>query len=556
MSTRKQVSKAGRSKGRPRDYDLESGMDRVRKPSTKKVTQVVESEEDFTSDEDSAIATAKKKILHKDYKEDARRQRFRQPSPPSSDNEDENLGTALTTKQTGTAAKTAAKSANTEVAPYLVLYNIMDKHGETIPVHHTLNTFTVNFHVLFELHNALQVSTVRNSKLRKHYGDFFALGTRIYYAYLGYYQILRATIAANVSLSAVERRTFRKLESTLPLESCPVAGPMVPWFQALGSYKPEDKTYNWVYPVVQDFTAGHTLFTYANNAYFYPNIPLMVALFDSISRIPSRFRTYHNQADRIIPIQNANNATVAWLGENWTLDNATPSDNGILDNFGRPGLSFPLPEHISYLNSERVSEWKRIGVPHVVQTTPTHDLEHFLLCSGDNQLNWLRTFRNWANAEAKFARGSANLSQISPTCGPHVTSLVEYEDPPNRPQAFTEPWLADSNNYHRNLGFFTKAFSASVDRSSIQNNHIFRIVIEPAGVGNRLPAALANMTGTVTGPVYRKAVPNGQYTGEFLDRWKRVIHPETDDDADLADIVNVSLYSPLGEEPTSVRLQN
>jgi hypothetical protein len=542
------------SSGRPRNYDRESGMDRVKPRKSKKVTYVSESEEDFSSEEEVPVRIAKKKILKKDFKEDARRPRARRPSPPSSEDEDEVVGNAPTTKQSGTADTSSAATAGTPVAPHMVLLSVMDKVGFVRPVHHALNTFTVNCSVMFTLLHGLQMSMSGNTRINNYFGEFLSLGTRIYYAYLVYYQILRAKLAANVPLDAIERRVYRKLETTLPLESCPVAGPLVGWFQSLGAYKPDDKVYNWAYPVTQTFNATHTLFNYESDAYFYPPIPAMVAMFNTLARIPSNYAQYCNQSGYIVPVRNVNNAAATWLGQTWQLDQATASGIAIICNFNRPGLSLPLPEQVSYLNASRITAWRRIGVPQVNQSQSTANLEYYLLCDGVNNLNWLRTFRNWANAEARFAKGSVNLSQISPQTGAHVLCLTEYTNPDTAPTDHTEPWTTGSDDFHRDLSFTTRTTSASVDDAAISRAHTYRIVSEVTGVGNRLPSLYSSYQGEVEGPLYRYEAANGTYTGNLRNRWKHEATPEVGFDSDLSDIINIHLYSPMGEDAEPVRV--
>jgi hypothetical protein len=536
------------NKKKHRDYDKESGMSRTRftrKPDT-------ESDSESSSEEDRNVKVAKREIMHKEYKEDARR-----PKPTrvakSKPDEDDKPGTTVSTEQTGSADKQAAKEAGLPVAPHFTLLSVMDKVGVIKPVHHSLNTYTVNTSVMFTLLHGFQSSLSGNTRISNYFGEYFSLGSRIYYAYLMYYQILRAQQAANVPLDAISRRVLRKLETTLPIETCPVAGPLVGWFQSLGAYKSDDHTYSWTYPIHQTFIAAHTLFDCGNDAYFYPNIPLMVALFNTLARIPNHAADYQNNSGYIVPVRNVANAAVNWLGQQWELDQATVSTLPLLSNFSRPGLSYALPEQSNYMNGSRIAAWKRINVPNITQAVVTDNFENYLLCSGNDNLNWLRTFRNWAHAEAKFAKGSVNLSQISPTCGPNVLCLTVYENPANRPVQFSEPWISYCNDYYNNKGFTTQTVSSSVDKISITHAHTYRHIIEISGTGNRLPLALANATSIVVGPLYRLEAPNGTYTGGLRNRWKLEATPEEGFDSDLCDIINMHIYSPMGEEPELTR---
>jgi len=77
--------------------------------------------------------------------------------------------------------------------------------------------------------------------------SYFSLATRLYYATMFYIQILKAKEAAG-KLTRSESTWFRSFKRVFPLESLPIAGPMVPYFSNIVSVKPNDDKYDFIYP--------------------------------------------------------------------------------------------------------------------------------------------------------------------------------------------------------------------------------------------------------------------------------------------------------------------
>lgn len=546
----KSTKKASSSK--TRDYDRESGMSRTRPRVRKDKKEVVEYSVSEDSSSEEEVRVARKAIVRKDFKGDGRRKKYARPSDSESDEVEDSARPQPTSKQTGSANKDAAKDAGTTVAPQFALVSAFDAFGIAQPRHLDLSSFTVNFFMLFHLLNAMQLALRGNTRINNYCSEYFSLGTRIYYAYIGFYQVLRAKIAAGISLDAVERRVYRKLEATLPLESVTIAGPLVGWFQNLGAYHPSDRTLSWVHPELPSFVPGETATAQADSPAFYiPPVPAMIAFLNKLSSAGSQIRRYVNDAGFIIPVsRDATGAAQNFLGHPWTPD-ATPLHVQLNKLFCRPGLSYALPETIDYLTTARSTYWNRYNLPHVDETQPTDNLERFLFTTGS--MEWLRRLRDMAYAESRFFKGSANLSQISPTTASNVTVIGEMESPDECPpiiKPLTKEWCG-----YTRVPMSFQALSGSVDDTEFKLGGIYQAIITMGEQPLRLfPFNWSGKTQILVGPYFRDHITNAGYTGNLRDRWRKETFSYEDISADLTSLVSQHLYEPMGSDPEPVRI--
>jgi hypothetical protein len=542
-----------------RDYDAESGVRRVSRKEKKKV--IVPDTESEPSDSEPEIQVARKKIVKKSFKEDARRKTYVEPSSDEEEEADAPVRRTKTTKQSGTANTDSATTSGSSVAPWISFFTAFDVFGISVPRHLTHSSFIPSAFMLFNILYGMEVSLNGNSRINNYDNSYFSLGPRIYYGFLYYYQILRARFAAGIPLDAIERRCLRKLETVIPLESCPVAGPLIPYFQTLGAYNPSDNMYGWIVPQFHTFVAGdnHSNWTRADS-YGSPPVGHMVGYFASLAAITTtaQGQTFSNPQGFIIPVARPTPAAaVAWpvTNQNWETDGTTAMHASIQALFSRPGLNFALPEMASkLLTRSNVDQWKRLALPNVVHTTPKADLEQMLLLTFNT--DWIKSMRDMAIAQAKFFKGSVNLSQISPTTTAAVTTLGELIQPAAAPNALV-PMSQVFNGYDDlNAGFY--AISGSLSDEEFKIGSMMSLIRgHDAASFFTPPAGWANApTGHVTGPYFRYQAVGGAYTGQLRNRWRKVTASEENINFDLRTLVRMNMYSAMGEEPEPVRIMN
>jgi len=116
---------------------------------------------------------------------------------------------------------------------------------------------------------------------------YFSLPARIYWAILFYVQILKAKEAAT-KLTKAEGTWFRAFKRVYPLESLPVAGPLVPFYANITSVKPNDDKYDFIYPdYVKNFgiSVEKGVPTVSDTFFLQPNILLLSEFLQQFTRM-------------------------------------------------------------------------------------------------------------------------------------------------------------------------------------------------------------------------------------------------------------------------------
>jgi len=109
---------------------------------------------------------------------------------------------------------------------------------------------------------------------------YFSLPARVYWSVIFYIQILKAKEAAK-KLTKPEGTWFRAFKRVYPLESLPVAGPLVPFYSNITSVKPNDDMYDFIHPdydVNFGLSVANGMPVIKDSFFIQPNVMLISSL--------------------------------------------------------------------------------------------------------------------------------------------------------------------------------------------------------------------------------------------------------------------------------------
>lgn len=265
--------------------------------------------------------------------------------------------------------------------------------------------------------------------------NYFSLPVRLYYAVMFYIQILKAKEAAG-KLSKSESTWFRSFKRVYPLESLPIAGPMVPFLSNITSVKPNDDKYDFIYP---DYITSQGLKVEkgkptVNPIYLIqPNVTILaefLALFNTLTNAQLRnvvngVYDYFDDTASFVPHTIGTDFTFA--GIDFT-PHLTADTSMLLANIG---MDNALPESRTkcfeihhYWRRSRISGMTRVG------NTYEHSTIGDALRMGDD-FEWFEDCIHMATVQCKFMSDSTNMSQIPATGGSEVLVSASIEGSEN-----------------------------------------------------------------------------------------------------------------------------
>lgn len=520
-----------------RNYDRESGMNRIA-PS---------------NPEDPETELARLSIVEKPYMDDKQRPIFDKTETSQTRTQEVTKHLEPRTNRDTEQNQKSAKTAHFKVAPQYALLTAFDIFGIARPTLKVLNEFVPSTFELFNLLHGMHSALVGNNKIQNYFVDYFTLASRIYYGYMAVYQILRCRLASGRPLAPIHRRVFKKLETTLPLESCPIASPLLGWFQNLGAHHLSDACYDWIVPVLPDITPATPLAAPTGDMFHFPPLPAMIAFFRTLANAGENAPSFQNEQGYIIPVNAQAADPQQFLGQVWTVNPAVNFPLALTSTFARPGLSFPLAESADYMSRTRRTYWKRLNLPDINADTPTASWETFLMMEGNANLDWLRSIRNYAIAESRFFKGSANLAQISPVSGLNVTVIGQSFHAAAAPAAL-RPYETAYSGYDQ-VPTSYHALSSLIEDVEFRFGGTHRLIICPtAETTFQVPATFPVPTQTLTGPFFRDPDANEAFLGPLRNRWHLETSTAKEMFSDVRALILAHLYEPKGVDPESIRL--
>lgn len=254
--------------------------------------------------------------------------------------------------------------------------------------------------------------------------NYFSLATRTYYAVMFYIQILKAKEAAG-KLDRTEGTWFRSFKRVFPLESLPIAGPIIPFFSNIVSVKPNDDKYDFIYPtypINQGLEVEKGIPKITDPYFIMPNVTILTEFLLKFSTMTSAQligRTgnrddYFDDTGALVPHRIGEDFTFAGIEYHAQLTVATSQS---LSNIG---MDKALPE-VRDRCKEILPYWRRSKVTSIPPVTNTY--RHSTIGEAlrmDQDFEWFEECIHMATIQCKFMHESTNMSQIPATGGSEV----------------------------------------------------------------------------------------------------------------------------------------
>jgi len=254
--------------------------------------------------------------------------------------------------------------------------------------------------------------------------------SRLYYGVMFNIQTLRAMRSAHAA-TVSQRRFLESFENEYPLESLPVAGPLVNYFDSIIAYKPEGDRYNYVHPTFPDLSGLKAEVAYSTTdlrTVKLVNIPALLSMIQVLrttkrnDKEPAGF--VHDETDIWYPIKDfypgkdKDSKTYTFGALKTTTD--SDQQRALLQMYvSRPGPNHAVETDFEGLISVSMQLKKLTDLP-----TPkgTDDLSTVAgQCYLSEDLAWFQHCVSAAVSESNFFLGGKNFSQILTTGSSAIT---------------------------------------------------------------------------------------------------------------------------------------
>lgn len=304
------------------------------------------------------------------------------------------------------------------------------------------SSFVPNSFKLFEMLSHMDKMIYGNDNLYFIKTDYLSMPIRIYYGILFLLQIVRVKIEAGTDETS-ESRWYRALTRTYKLESLPVAGPLIPFFESLAMHEPADKQYPLVYPTLPAkaiystaITSRRTDVTIDPTYHMLPAIPIMLDILKRFCLKTTIEAGDYDDRGNYVPFQLANGGSLG--GINFEAQTGEePLSAAKAQIFYNPGLAYGFPEELAKLSDQhhkwRQSIARRIPTPSTTEAYNPVTMAELTMMTKEKE--WFEVMITAAATHATFFNHETNLSTISTTgsnsIGVQIT--LKIKEPENRP---------------------------------------------------------------------------------------------------------------------------
>jgi len=298
----------------------------------------------------------------------------------------------------------------------------------------TNSTFVPTSYGMFEILHQMHLCVANNTYLIRINNKYMPLLSRLYYGVMFNIQTLRAMRSAH-GATVSQRRFLESFENEYPLESLPVAGPLVNYFDSIIAYKPEGDRYQYVHPTFPDLTGLKGEVAYSSSdlrTVKLVNIPALLTMIQILrktkrnAKAPNGF--VHEDTDIWYPIDDfypggdKDRKTYSFGALKKTTD--SDQQRALLQMYvSRPGPNHAIETDFDNLMSVAMQLKKLTDLP---EPDGEDDLSTVAgQCYLSEDMSWFQHCVSAAVSESNFFLGGKNFSQILTTGSSAITVRSE-----------------------------------------------------------------------------------------------------------------------------------
>jgi len=299
--------------------------------------------------------------------------------------------------------------------------------------------FYPNYIVGSLLVNAMDRCIDGNQELTWIAPNYFSLAVKLYYAVIFYIQILKAKEAAG-KLSRSESAWFRSFKRVFPLESLPIAGPIIPYFSNIVSVKPNDDKYDFIYPdyqTNQGMKVKSGVVEVTSEFFIQPNVTILTELLLKFTEL-TRKELINETDDNLDYFDDTGAFVPHRIGADFNfagIEYRAHLSISMSMSLSNIAMDKALPE-----TKERCLDihpyWKRSKITSVPKVGNTYDHDTIgRALRMDEDYEWFEECIHMATIQCKFMKESTNMSQIPATGGSEVLvsaamsgEYIKYKD--------------------------------------------------------------------------------------------------------------------------------
>jgi len=416
-----------------RDYDKESGLNRVSNPKGKdEIKSTQENDDELNLFKETEVKDDSIRPATTVTRKDERKTPEQQKDKP-------NEGTSTDIKpqkqhepQFGSSGAMLLLAMARHAIPAPIT---TEKSNEVIP------DASNYFEAIYQMTHLLN----DNQKLYELVPDYTSIALNLYYAHIYYYQVLRARDELGV-LTRLQRRSLRVYQTIGKPEAWPIATPLTGFIQAFGGSEIPDKMYSHIVPKlpgISSFKEKKCLreLHKVDGAGIAPIIPA----YQSFLRLYAHNNAHYDSDESVYyptdpELKSDNKFLQLAESKRTSLDFQTLAMNGTWNQ------SMETEEPIGIISrggiQKRVKRWH---IPSISDDTDFTQLENFLFVDTED-ITWFRHLIKMAGRVNYFFPGSGNLSQIPAVTTTETFTKMAYK-------ARTARVLKDDTWYYNRKGW-------------------------------------------------------------------------------------------------------
>jgi hypothetical protein len=479
------------SSKKPRDYDAESGKNRLRKgkksklpppPESSSETELSATESEVESDYDIVV-----KDVHRQTPKSARPRKGK----AQQDEKNEDAGQEPPTQE--------------EVAPASnFLVALAYRQGTSAVQYENRSYYVPDCRALFAAAFFICDLLTPNGLLHELDPAFMSITFYLYVGHLFYHHILRVRDATG-ELTREERRCLRHYQTVGPAESWPVPTPLIGILQSYGMVQPPSNFYGKIIPKLPSFSG----FTAAQSLHGIQGVQsiLRVPIIPAMQQFLRNFGTNTAAFDNEILYPTASPTLAAGAqGVSFLGLNDSSATGHIQYLFFNGGWNIPTEteqELISYTYELKRALIGRMGIPDLGDTATITGIESFLGFRDGTSNAWMKRLLKSGSTVNRFFPGSVNLSQIGTVTQEEILTTVKWTTPTQR-TAVADKWYRGRSNW---------TYSMNGKVRTEQSGTLYKIAASASPNveynGNLFPAAFTapQYSALRAGPYYVDAAP-------------------------------------------------